>query len=698
MIRLMKYEYLKIIRQPFLIILFSLLIVLNGSFLFYKIYVDNSEGFSAADIASVYKCIEKNGAKKPIEMETWLQQLIAQSEEENLEESLELYNYVLTQVESINSYEEYWDTLMSGGNSISALLEDKFSFSGRNITKTRQAYQQLQGLTINLECSEGVVILTQSGISEQLILGFLFCLILLLTSKEKEEGYTRLTVSMKRGKTCQIMAKYLTLILTTVIITVICFGMNVLFLQYTLGLGNLSRSIQSVYGYQSCPYLLCVGNYLVLHFIIKCISMIVAVSIFFLFGIIGNGMLQATMYAVIDLILSFLLWEKISPYSWLCILHYFNLFHIFDVQTILGDYRNINIAGYPVNQLVIYALFTGISILGSVIISSRVYGRNKQSSIILQCKIQTRLNKKIKLPVPKSLSGFEWYKLLVINRGFILLSLLAISSMIFAYREPFYMNGYEAAYEKYCTQMEGNLSSEKKAYLEEEKLRMEEDGLDIPEERQEALKQAYKQYQKLEERKNSGLKVTYFSQTGWERYLGKYGRQKDCQIAGLLTLILLLSSFRYVTMENENHMEQIMNVIEKGADTVYHTKMKILIIYAFFLMVIAFVPYTIRFFTYYQMGNWMSYTGSLLLFQEQWGFLRILTFFVLYWLCRLVGIFASVAVIYFCQRLTKNRIATLLLIFFLLLLPIGTTLLGITGEWGLLPFVTGHAILSLVLL
>lgn len=693
MIRLIKYECLKIVRQSFFLMLFCLLIIINGSFLFYKIYGSNSEKFSSSDIVTVYNCMEKDGARQGQEMETWLQQAISQIEEGSIEKSLELYERVLMQIESIDSYEDYWETLMSGGNSISAFLNEENSFSERNIAKTRQAYQHLDGLSIKIECSEGMLILVKSEISEQLILSFVFCVLLLLISKEKEDGFIKLTVSTKRGSGYQVISKYLTVILTTIIATIVCFGMNFLFIQLTIGFGDLSRSVQSVYGFQSCPYLLSVGNYMILYLIVKCISMIVAISIFFLFVVLANGILDAIVLAGVYLIFSFGFWTRISPHSWLCILHYFNLFHIFDIQTILGDYQNINIADYPVNQLVVCIAFAGISILGSIMISVRTFGQNRQYFITLKCKIQIWLSKIKKTYIlPKTLSGFEWYKLLIINRGFILFGLLVIISIRFTYSESFYMNSREAAYESYCMKIEGKLLTEKKNYLEQEIEKLEKNEL-FTWERQEGLEQAYKQYKSLEGREQAGLQVDYFSQTGWERYFGPYGRKKDCQIAGVLTIILLLASFQFVTMENDNQMEQIINTVYNGKKLVYRTKMKVLAVYSILLMVVAFIPYTIRLFTYYQMNNWMSDMGSILLFKEQRGFLKILTFFVIYWICRVIGILSNAIIIYFIQRLTKNRIATLLISFFLLLLPIGTALLGITREWGLLPFVTGHAIL-----
>lgn len=293
---------------------------------------------------------------------------------------------------------------------------------------------------------------------------------------------------------------------------------------------------------------------------------------------------------------------------------------------------------------------------------------------------------------PMSLSGFESYKLLVTNGGLALSCLLAVISIVFAYNEPLYMNAQTAAYENYSLRIEGKLSPEKKDYLEQEKLKSEE-GVFDSQEQQEAFNQAYKQYQQLEDREKKGAKVVYFSQTGWERYLGEYGRQKDCQLAGLFLLILLLSSFRYVTMEKDKHMNQIIHTVYKGSTLVCHTKFRVMSVYAIFLLAVTYIPYTVRLFTYYQMDNWTDSLYSILLYEGQWGSMRILVFFMLYWLCRIAGCLISVMVIYLCQRLTKNRVAALLLSFFILLLPVGTCFLGVTGEWGILPVMTGHFIL-----
>lgn len=106
--------------------------------------------------------------------------------------------------------------------------------------------------------------------------------------------------------------------------------------------------------------------------------MVSAVSIFYLISALRKGMLQVIVSAAGFLTLSFVLWRGIGPLSWINILHYFNLFHLWDTQAILSDYRNINLAGYPVNQIRICIIFSGISILGSAAISSKIWGNNKR--------------------------------------------------------------------------------------------------------------------------------------------------------------------------------------------------------------------------------------------------------------------------------------------------------------------------------
>lgn len=689
----MKYECLKVIRQPFLIMLFGLLIVMNGFLFIYEMHANNQEGYSPADMAAVYRQMTAEGADQPQETEVWLRQKIIQIEEGRLDESWELYNSVLEQTESINSYGDYWSSLMSGGNSISVLFANESSYSGRNIARTRQAYQHLQGLAVKAECSAGILAVIGTGASDLLVLGFVFCLLLILVPREKEEGYHRLTIPMKLGGSDQAAAKYLILIAAAVLMTGICFGMNCLLAQLTVGLGNPGRSIQSVYGCQTCPYSFCVGDYLIVCLIAKCVGMAAVMSIFFLLAIIGDGMLQAAVSAAAFLAFSFLLWSGISPHSWLNILHYFNLIHLLDTQAVLGDYRNINLAGYPVNQIIICMVLAGISIPGSAVIGCRLFGSSSKIRISLRHSAQTMPNSIMKHRIqPKHLSGFERYKLLAANGGLALLILLSAVSIILTRREPLFMNSQTAIYENYCRQIEGKLSPEKLEFIEQEKSKFDEGRLNMPEQHA-ALDQVYKQYLKLEERKKAGLEVAFFSQSGWERYLGEYGRQKDCQMAGLFMLILLLSSFRYVTMEKDSHMDQIISTVYRGSALVCRAKIRVMAVYAVILLAIAFLPYTVRVFTYYQMGNWTEGMCSLLMIGKQWGCLKIWMFFILYWLCRIVGALASAAVIYLCGSLTKNRVAALLLSFILLLLPAGTYLLGVTGEWGLLPFVTGHAIL-----
>ncbi len=489
----------------------------RSRFLFiYEMHANNQEGYSPADMAAVYRQMTAEGADQPQETEVWLRQKIIQIEEGRLDESWELYNSVLEQTESINSYGDYWSSLMSGGNSISVLFANESSYSGRNIARTRQAYQHLQGLAVKAECSAGILAVIGTGASDLLVLGFVFCLLLILVPREKEEGYHRLTIPMKLGGSDQAAAKYLILIAAAVLMTGICFGMNCLLAQLTVGLGNPGRSIQSVYGCQTCPYSFCVGDYLIVCLIAKCVGMAAVMSIFFLLAIIGDGMLQAAVSAAAFLAFSFLLWSGISPHSWLNILHYFNLIHLLDTQAVLGDYRNINLAGYPVNQIIICMVLAGISIPCSAVIGCRMFGSSSKIRISLRHSAQTMPNSIMKHRIqPKHLSGFERYKLLAANGGLALLILLSAVSIILTRREPLFMNSQTAIYENYCRQIEGKLSPEKLEFIEQEKSKFDEGRLNMPEQHA-ALDQVYKQYLKLEERKKAGLEVAFFSQSGWE--------------------------------------------------------------------------------------------------------------------------------------------------------------------------------------
>lgn len=420
-----------------------------------------------------------------------------------------------------------------------------------------------------------------------------------------------------------------------------------------------------------------------------------AVTGFFIFMAFLN---KSTFFSVLmvstGFAASFLLWNYVNPHSFWGTLKYFNLIQMIDTQSFISSYENVNLLNKPVNRIAIgstlWCICVIVSLIGTLVINWNTIHlpcpENKKHSV------QRIFFSKFLSICPSGITGFETYKLLIKCGGLLMILSLAMFSILCLHYDTLYKDQSEIRYEIYCKRLNGPLSPEKENYIRQEQNTIANETDDM-EDKSGSLNRVIQQYTELKERQRTGLKVSFFSQTGWMRYFEEYGKKKDAAYAGICMLIIIFSSFRFYTMESENRMNLIFRTIDQGNRTVLRAKNISLLLFSLLALMITYVPYTIKLFHYYQMNNFSESTASLLLSESHLPYMRIGFFLLLYWIIRVIGVIAADIVIYFTASLLKNRVATLVILLFILELPVLMYLSGLTGEWGILILVTGHILL-----
>ncbi|MCD8301827.1 MAG: hypothetical protein LUC44_02270, partial [Prevotellaceae bacterium] len=168
----------------------------------------------------------------------------------------------------------------------SGLFGTEGSFQVRSLEYGRQMYAALEDVDVTAEFSGGIEVLTgwktyqgmtydgtelteswsETGAWRMTDLLFLFFALaggLVLMTQERQDGMFLLLRPMKRSRAHLFLIRYAAMTVLVLVGWLLTYGADLLISGCTLGFGDLSRSIQSVYGMEDVPYAWSVGRYLV---------------------------------------------------------------------------------------------------------------------------------------------------------------------------------------------------------------------------------------------------------------------------------------------------------------------------------------------------------------------------------------------------------------------------------------------------
>ncbi len=171
---------------------------------------------------------------------------------------------VLSQASAAAHYEDYLAGIDGKAEimTASSLFGDPDTFSYQNIERTPPVYAHLKGTVLPAADSEGVLLATGFPLTDVFLLAAFLLLAFSMLVGEREEGTLLLIKPAKRGYLETIAAKLLTMLFFSVALTLFFYGTNLFLSDRLLGLGALSRLVQSIRGMLASPYAMTAGQYL----------------------------------------------------------------------------------------------------------------------------------------------------------------------------------------------------------------------------------------------------------------------------------------------------------------------------------------------------------------------------------------------------------------------------------------------------
>lgn len=447
----------------------------------------------AYDILSVFNMLAQTQIEEEIEM--YSQQLdeyrnsspeayknaeeMNERRENNLWEQQFLFN-ISQQLEYIESYPSFIDEMYGRADSQSstAVFGDKNSFSYKNLYKTADDYAHLKNISLTIGNSNALSATVNYQITDLFVIAVVFLICVYLFSYEREKNLYLLVRSSKYGRLKTIILKLILLYLLSALISLIFTFSDFAINSALYGVGDLSRSVQSISEFRNCVISLTVGQFLLMFALVKAIGIIIITVVFSVVFICFSSTAAMYLTGICAIISEYLLYTYVYSASVLNLLKYINIFYILDSGQFLGSYLNLNIfsnavTAYPIVLEIFFFIFLACSIISCIVFCIR----NQQKKV----NILPRLFEKLKLKFFKingSTSVFkgECFKFLVQNKMAVLILLLVGYGIVSSFGTVRYNYSKESdmAYRAYMEYLEGDITPEKESYIEGQRQYIEE--------------------------------------------------------------------------------------------------------------------------------------------------------------------------------------------------------------------------------
>ena len=390
------------------------------------------------------------------------------------------------QVEYLSDYPGYLDRVQEQAYKMqhsSIFGGDPNSFTYRNILKTAKDFENCSGAGIRFGYDRPLQDWLAFSWADW---GFLAAIILLVMSvwEEKKKGLAAIVRTCPAGRGNLQVSRLLILMFYCAGITFLLYYFPlVLSLIMEGGWADLARPVQSLVEFQKCTAQLTIVEFLVQFFFLKtACGFLLGVLIWFALSFLEQVQL-CWITTVAGLAVEYLLFTFIPAQSILSPLRYVNVFSYVFTTRFYTEYVNINLFSYPVRKstLLLGLLFVcavTLSVVITILLPKR-YPFGNRDRLGKWLHLWNRSGDALRYKL--GMIGFEWYKLLFLTAG----GLLLILGLLFSRDLPLNSGAYnrleDSTYRQYVAQAQGPVTQNTYDYIDQAKAALENSEMDTSE-------------------------------------------------------------------------------------------------------------------------------------------------------------------------------------------------------------------------
>ena len=699
---MIKSELYKIFSKKIFLILFVVLLLLNGFFIYNKQIKGNDIDFISAnakislnnDIAKYNNNNDKikfvHNKLKALEKDDVTHYTDDSYSERTLLDNAE------NQLKIVSDYKAYINQIIEKSDNITgvSIFEDSSSFSYKNAVKTAEDYKPLSNIETAYSNSEGVNMATDFMLTDLIVI-LLLCIVCdALIGSERNININSLQRTCRYGRNKSAISKMVVGFITTAVICLMFYGVNYIIAGYTYGFGDLFRPIQSVDSFSNCTLRINVLQYLMLHFITKVLVMYLIYTIVNVLSMVGKSKTISYIAFLCILIVSYCLNLFIGDNTSLMCFKYINLISFVDTKNVISHYRNINIFGEPINYVTCFWIVLLVLLLGLVALNILIYSRKK---ITAYNKSNNSFLSKLKISCGSTnVIVHELYKTFVSNKVGIIILVVLLTQLYITISSPIVLSNDEKYQKYYFSYYAGDFNSNTKSKIENQIKKYEDNkksmdkcmsdydnGL-ITKEKYEDLFSTYSTidedysnfkkyvipyYDYLINQSKADKSVSVVNYNGYCALLGLEGNLSNtyCLALYVLMVICIIPIF---TVEYERKSIHLLSSTKLGFKSLVFKKIVCSCIVTALLNLLIYVPYFIRIISSYGINELGAAACSIEELSNIWDGLSILNVIIITFAIRLLVSLVITVIISGISLFTKNTIISIIITTLVFVVPL----------------------------
>lgn len=389
---------------------------------------------------------------------------------------------LLIQAEHLRDYSKYLERVQKQAADLQAsslFNQDKNSFVYRNIQKTAVDFASCT--------ADRVCLGNDRAIQDWLAFswadwGFLAMVLLLVMSflEERKKGLIAIVRSCPAGREKLQYSRLIILMLYSAGMTLLLYYLPLLVsMCLDGGWNDLFRPIQSLAEFQKCTAQRTVFGFLMEFFFVKtACGFLLGILLWFLLSFLGQIQLCWFVTAA-GLTGEYILYTLIPPQSLFSPLRYVNVFSYVFTTKLYTQYVSINFFSFPVpHRTFLLALLTVLAIVFgglTIVIQIKRYPFGNRDWLGKWLDLWNRLGDAVRRKL--GLYGYEWYKLLFLSAGGIILFLGLVLTRDIPCNSGAYNRLEDAVYRQYIRQIQGPVSQSTFDYVSDARDALEYSGM-----------------------------------------------------------------------------------------------------------------------------------------------------------------------------------------------------------------------------
>ena len=614
------------------------------------------------------------------------------------EKECTLIDELYEEISAVSGYDDYLASVQKNSSQLDGISifrspTSEENFGSRNIAKSAADHAGLSSGNICWFPSKGMTMAVESRTTDLLLLLSVFLFVGQLITEEKGKGLFAVTRSTKRGLWADMGARIAALLIHSSVVCLLLYGSNLIVAGSMAGIGKLSASLQSLAPYVESSFPISLGAFLTLGLITKIGAVFLLGLLLAACAVYSSHSFMPQLIGIGFLGLNWILYAFIPSYSHLNLLKHLSYFSLLRTDALFGTYFNLNIMGFPLGR-------TSCSlVLLAVLLSAGI------AAVLLLFRYGNRLSMNrtsgyFHLPFHphNSLFRHEGYKMLIANRGLLILLAFVILLGWNALGKNYTPSAGEQYYQSMMLSLEGELTEEKEAGIKAEQSRYDEAFAQM-----ERIDQMVADG-RISENAGDSMKEPWYSevafypwfqriQTQYERilsdggvfiydtgYLYLFGQMDDDFLINLL-LISLCFSFAFaniMAMEDGKGLWGLLSATKLGRKRILVQKWMVCSVVSVGVTLLPWLFRGISISSVYPMGEIWAGIQSIPQYREFPVNLPILWFLMLTVLSQLISTQLICAVVLLLSKWRKNYFQTLFLALLLLAAPLVLAQMGIS--------------------